>query len=172
MIIKPSNKSNNKNHKASLKSISWIKNPPKKKPIPFIEFLEPVNQDTNLNRFPLESVSEETLIADLDAVLVRSLAIPQIPWKTIIHIKDKNKFQKLSTNDNDKIPIIWREKPKSIILLIPNFEVSHPPVRLEKIPTNSYRRNSKASIKGEYPRWKKCKRTIILNAPSVRVNNQ
>src|SRR5450631_3806898 len=47
--------------------------PPRKKPTPFIAFLLPVNQATHLNSWP-DAVLAVSLMADLLAVLVRSLA--------------------------------------------------------------------------------------------------
>ena len=67
-------------HSAVLNPTRSSNSPPRKKPMPFIAFFEPVNQATHRNSCPLPS-AEVALIADLEAVLVRSLATPAIPWR-------------------------------------------------------------------------------------------
>ena len=57
---------------------SRSRRPPTKKPAPFIAFFEPVNQATQRNNCPSRP-REVALIADFDAVLVRSLATPAMP---------------------------------------------------------------------------------------------
>jgi len=53
-------------------------NPPTKKPMPFMAFFEPVKKATHLNSCPAPS-TDVALIADLEAVLVKSLARPAMP---------------------------------------------------------------------------------------------
>ena len=65
--------------------------PPKKKPTPFMAFLLPVNQATHLNNWPAPcslACAAVTLMADLLAVLVRSLATPQMPCATTTQATD------------------------------------------------------------------------------------
>ena len=68
-------------HSAGWKPTSSSSRPPTKKPTPFIAFFEPVNQATHLNSWPLPS-ADVALIADFDAVLVKSLATPAMPCAT------------------------------------------------------------------------------------------
>ena len=65
-------------HRAGRKPAISRRKPPAKKPRPFIAFFDPVNHATQRNNCPA-SPSEIALMADLDAVLVRSLATPAIP---------------------------------------------------------------------------------------------
>ena len=67
-------------------------NPPTKKPMPFIAFFEPVNHATQRNSCPLPS-AEVALIADLDAVLVTSLAMPAMPCATTTQATDAAALQ-------------------------------------------------------------------------------
>ena len=60
-----------------------IKVAPRKKPSPFTEFLDPVNQLIFVNRFPPFSLLLRNFVAVLLPIFVKSLAIPQIPWKMI-----------------------------------------------------------------------------------------
>ena len=56
-----------------------IKVAPRKKPNPFTEFLDPVNQLIFVNRFPPFSLLLRNFVAVLLPIFVKSLAIPQIP---------------------------------------------------------------------------------------------
>src|SRR3990167_9097161 len=67
--------------------------PPRKKPKPFMAFLLPVNQATHLKSWLLSWSSALAcacviLMADLLAVLVRSLATPQMPCATTTQATD------------------------------------------------------------------------------------
>src|SRR5665213_4159757 len=62
--------------------------PPAKKPKPFIAFFEPVNHATQRKSCPAPP-SEVALIADLEAVLVMSLATPEMPWAITTHTTEK-----------------------------------------------------------------------------------
>src|SRR5271166_1278261 len=74
-------------HKAPGKPIVSSRRPPTKKPMPFIAFLEPVNQATHLKSWP-EPPSDVALIADFDAVLVMSFATPAMPCAVTTHVTD------------------------------------------------------------------------------------
>jgi hypothetical protein len=80
-------------HSESWKPSVCSSTPPRKKPTPFMAFLLPVNQATHLNSWLLPPSSAlacacVTLMADLLAVLVRSLATPQMPCATTTQATD------------------------------------------------------------------------------------
>ena len=93
-------------HSAWVKPARSSRRPPTKNPIPFIAFFEPVNQATHRNNCPLPS-AEVALIADFDAVLVRSLATPAMPWAITTHATDATAPHPGSSADSISKPAIW-----------------------------------------------------------------
>ena len=78
-------------HSASWKPSVCSSRPPRKKPKPFMAFLLPVNQATHLKSWPppwFFAWSAVILMADLLAVLVRSLATPQMPCASTTQATD------------------------------------------------------------------------------------
>ena len=78
-------------HSACWKPSASSNRPPRKKPKPFMAFLLPVNHATHLNNWPepwFLAWSAVILMADLLAVLVRSLATPQMPCATTTQATD------------------------------------------------------------------------------------
>ena len=71
-------------HSAPRNPISWSKRPPAKKPSPFMAFFEPVNHATHLKSWPAPSALV-ALIADLEAVFVKSFANPAMPCAPTTH---------------------------------------------------------------------------------------
>src|SRR5690606_2277629 len=90
--------------------------PPRKKPMPFMAFLLPVNQATHLKSWLLEpppscACALVTLMADLLAVLVRSLATPQTPCASTTQATDAAAAQPGSSMDSSVKPTIWVLRP-------------------------------------------------------------
>src|SRR5262249_37859298 len=74
--------------RADRKPTSSSNAPPRKKPKPFMAFFDPVNHATQRNNCPAPP-SEVALIADFEAVLVMSLATPEMPWAMTTQATDK-----------------------------------------------------------------------------------
>src|SRR5271165_4766445 len=83
---------------ADLKPRIWSSTPLAKKPKPFIAFFEPVNHATQRNSCPAPP-SEVALIADFEAVLVMSLATPEMPCAATTHATEKAALQPGSSAD-------------------------------------------------------------------------
>src|SRR5579872_1397773 len=66
-------------HSAGLKPSVSSRRPPRKKPTPFMAFFEPVKYATHRKSWPLPA-AEVALMADFDAVFVKSLASPASLW--------------------------------------------------------------------------------------------
>ena len=121
--------------------------------MPFIAFFEPVNQATHLNSWPEPPPSLEAadvaLIADFDAVLVRSLATPAMPCAPTTQATDAAAVQAGSSIDSIRRPAICRLWPTASMRGMPKREASQPPPRLATMPANSYSRNRNANVNGE-----------------------
>ncbi len=81
-------------------------------------FFEPVNQATHRKSCPLPS-AEVALIADFEAVLVRSLATPAMPWAITTHATDAAAPQPGSSADSISRPAIWSIWPIASIRGMP-----------------------------------------------------
>jgi hypothetical protein len=111
-------------------------NPPTKKPMPFMAFFEPVNHATQRNSWPLPS-AEVALMADLDAVLVTSLATPAMPCATTTQATEAAAVQPGSSKESMTRPTICRAWPTASIRGMPKRAASQPPPRLAAIPAAS-----------------------------------
>jgi hypothetical protein len=110
--------------------------PPTKKPAPFIAFFDPVNQATHLNNCP-EPPSDVALMADFEAVLVRSLATPAMPCAPTTHATDKAAPQAGLSAESKRRPAICRLRPVISMRGMPKRAASQPPPRLAKMPAVS-----------------------------------
>ncbi len=140
--------SSTKSHRAGLKPTVVSSSPPTKKPIPLVAFLDPVNQATQRNSWLLPS-TEVILMADLEAVLVMSLATPATPCAATTQITDTAAPHAGLSSDRNSSPPICKPIPKTSIRWMPNRDASHPPARLAMIPAASYSKNKKARVNGE-----------------------
>jgi hypothetical protein len=111
-------------------------------------FLLPVNQATHLKSW-LGTPDDVILMADLLAVLVRSLATPQTPCATTTQATDAAAVHSGESAESIRKPAIWVVRPTASMREMPNRVASQPPMRLARMPANSYNRNKKASVKGE-----------------------
>ncbi len=100
-------------------------NPPIKKPMPFIAFFDPVNHATQRNSCPLPS-AEVALIADLDAVLVTSLAMPAMPCAMTTQTTEAAALQPGLNVDSMIRPAICSDCPTASIRGMPKREASQP----------------------------------------------
>ena len=73
--------------------------------MPFIAFFEPVNQATHLKSWP-EPSAAVALMADFDAVLVKSFARPAIPWAATTQATEAAAVQAGSSTDSMPRPAI------------------------------------------------------------------
>ena len=135
-------------HNAAWKPTACSSSPPRKKPTPFIAFLLPVKKATHLNSWP-EASPAVALMADLLAVLVRSLATPQMPCAPTTHATDSATDHVGDNADISRKPVISVKRPTVNIRLMPYRVASQPPIRLATTPMASYNRNKKASVNGE-----------------------
>ena len=108
-------------HRAERKPMISSSSPPRKKPTPFIAFFDPVNHATHLKSCPLPSALV-ALIADFDAVLVRSFATPAIPCAPTTHATDTIWLHCASRQDNINRPAIWSSCPAASILGMPYLD--------------------------------------------------
>ncbi len=106
---------------AGLKPMTSRSRPPTKKPTPFIAFFDPVNQATHRKSWPLPS-DEVALIADLEAVLVRSLATPATPCAATTHATENAALHCGSRNDSMISPAICRICPAASMRGIPYLD--------------------------------------------------
>ena len=93
-----------------------------KKPTPFMAFLLPVNQATHLKSWPepwLCARSAVILMADLLAVLVRSLATPQMPCATTTQATDMAAVQPGCNMDSNTKPTICKLMPTASMRAMP-----------------------------------------------------
>src|SRR5262249_4410673 len=123
-------------HKALRKPRVSNRRPPTKKPKPFMAFLDPVNQATHRNNWP-EPPSDVALIADFEAVLVRSFATPAIPCAATTHATDTAALQAGLSAESSSRPVICRVRPVISMREMPKRVASQPPPRLAKIPAVS-----------------------------------
>ena len=115
-------------------------------------FLLPVNQATHLNNWPLPwslACAWVILMADLLAVLVRSLATPQTPCDNTTQATDQAAVQSGCSADNRPKPKICVTKPTVSMRAMPKRVASQPPIRLANTPAASYSKNNMASVNGE-----------------------
>ena len=92
--------------------------PPRKKPTPFIAFLLPVKKATHLNSWP-EAVPAVSLMADLLAVLVRSLATPQMPCAPTTQATEAATVQPGCRADSSRKPVICVARPTASMRAMP-----------------------------------------------------
>ena len=111
-------------------------------------FLLPVNHATHLNSWP-EALPAVSLIADLLAVLVRSLATPHTPCASTTQATDIAADQCGDSIDSSRKPLICVTRPTVSMRWMPYRVASQPPIRLASTPAASYSRNRKASVNGE-----------------------
>ena len=119
-------------------------------------FLLPVNQATHLNNWPLVwplpwvwACACVILMADLLAVLVKSLATPHTPCASTTQATDKVAVQSGCKADSKPKPMICVISPTVSMRAMPKRVASQPPIRLASTPAASYSKNKKASVKGE-----------------------
>ena len=123
-------------HREALKPNTSKSTPPMKKPIPFMAFLLPVNQATHLNNWP-EPSPAVNLIADLLAVLVRSLATPHTPCDKMTQTTDIVAVQSGDKADSSRKPTICVANPTDSMRAIPNRVANQPPIKLATMPAAS-----------------------------------
>ena len=100
-------------HKETWKPSWSSKRPPRKKPTPFMAFLLPVNQATHLKSWPEpdSAVPAVSLMADLLAVLVRSLATPHTPCASTTQATDIAAVQSGDSCESSRKPVICVHRP-------------------------------------------------------------
>ena len=115
--------------------------PPRKKPTPFIAFLLPVKKATQRNNCPEaappEAAAWVSLMADLLAVLVRSLATPQMPCASTTQATEKAALQPGDMAESKRKPRICVQSPTASMRAMPKRVASQPPTRLAPIPAAS-----------------------------------
>ncbi len=94
-------------HSAGLKPTTSSSRPPTKKPTPFMAFFEPVKYATHLNNWPAPS-ADVALMADFDAVLVKSLASPAMPCAATTQATEAASVQPGSSADSMARPAICK----------------------------------------------------------------
>ena len=105
-------------HSEALKPSWSSSSPPRKKPTPFIAFLLPVNHATHLKSCP-EAWPAVSLMADLLAVLVRSLATPHTPCDNTTQATDAAAVQVGESIDSSRKPVICVASPTVSMRWIP-----------------------------------------------------
>src|SRR3990167_1496156 len=105
-------------HSAAWKPSHCNSTPPRKKPTPFIAFLLPVKKATHLNSWP-DASPAVALMADLLAVLVRSLATPQRPCAPTTQATDSATDQVGDSADISRKPVISVNRPTVSMRLMP-----------------------------------------------------
>ena len=135
-------------HSAAWNPSACSSTPPRKKPAPFIAFLLPVKKATHLNSRP-DASPAVSLMADLLAVLVRSLATPHTPWAATTQATESAADQSGDSADSSRKPVICVARPTASMRAMPKRVASQPPTRLATMPAASYSRNRKASVNGE-----------------------
>ena len=149
-----------KTNKAAISQSEWAKpkacsiTPPKKKPRPFMAFLLPVNHATHLKSWLLPPSSALAwacviLMADLLAVLVKSLATPQMPCAITTQATDIAMVQLGSSKESNTNPLICVSRPTVSMRWMPKRVANQPPIKLATMPAASYSRNKKAKANGE-----------------------
>ena len=78
-----------------------------------------------------------SLMADLLAVLVRSLATPHTPWASTTQTTESQADQSGETMERMRNPAIWVERPTDSMREMPCRVASHPPRRLATTPAAS-----------------------------------
>ena len=117
-------------------------------------FLLPVNQATHLKSWlllppPAWACALVTLMADLLAVFVRSLATPQMPCASTTQATEATAVHSGFRNESSEKPRICVLSPTVSMRVIPYRVASQPPMRLARTPAASYSKNRKASVNGE-----------------------
>ena len=105
-------------HNAGRKPTSPSRLPPRKKPAPLMAFLDPVNHATQRNRVP-DAAAAVSLIADFEAVLVRSLATPDKPCAATTQATDTTGLHPGSMADSISRPAICVANPIASIRVMP-----------------------------------------------------
>ena len=105
-------------HRAAWKPSVCSSTPPRKKPAPFIAFLLPVKKATHLKRRP-DALPAVSLMADLLAVLVRSLATPHTPWASTTQATDAAAVQPGCKADSSRKPAICVVSPTASMRAMP-----------------------------------------------------
>ena len=104
-------------------------------------FFDPVNQATQRNRRLSASSARAsfsaTLMADFEAVLVRSLATPQIPWAMTTQATEATAVHSGDRAESRRKPTIWVERPTVSIRVMPKRVASQPPMKFAAIPAAS-----------------------------------
>ena len=88
-------------------------------------------------------------MADLLAVLVRSLATPHTPCDSTTQATDMATVQSGCRADNKPKPMICVTSPTVSMGAMPKRVASQPPIRLASTPAASYSKNKKAKVNGE-----------------------
>ena len=99
-------------------------------------FFEPVKYATHLNSCPAPW-ADVALMADFDAVLVKSLASPAMPCATTTQATEAASVQPGSSADSMARPAICNAWPTASMRGMPNRVASQPPKRLATMPANS-----------------------------------
>ncbi len=99
-------------------------------------FFEPVKYATHLNSWPAPS-ADVALMADFDAVLVKSLASPAMPCATTTQATEAAAVQPGSSADSMARPAICSAWPTASMRGMPKRVASQPPSRLATMPANS-----------------------------------
>jgi hypothetical protein len=123
-------------HSAAWKPSVCSSTPPRKKPTPFMAFLLPVKNATHLKSLP-EALPAVSLMADLLAVLVRSLATPQMPCATTTQATEAAAAHCGCSAESIRKPVICVASPTLSMREMPKRVASHPPTRLATMPAAS-----------------------------------
>ena len=99
-------------------------------------FFEPVNQATHLKSWPAPSALV-ALMADLEAVLVKSFASPAMPCAATTHATASAADHAGSRADSMTRPAICRSCPITSMRGMPKRVASQPPPRLARMPASS-----------------------------------
>ena len=99
-------------------------------------FFEPVNHATHLKSWPAPS-ELVALIADLEAVFVKSFANPAMPCAPTTHATASMADHAGSSADSMTSPAICRSCPIISIRGMPKRVASQPPPRLATMPASS-----------------------------------
>ena len=86
--------------------------------MPFMAFLLPVKNATHLKSWP-EASPAVSLMADLLAVLVRSLATPHTPCDSTTQATDRVAVQSGESAESKRNPLIWVVRPTASIRAMP-----------------------------------------------------
>ena len=99
-------------------------------------FFEPVNQATHLKSWPAAAPAV-ALMADFEAVLVKSLASPAMPCAATTQATEAAAVHAGSRADSISRPAIWSAWPAASMRGMPKRTASQPPARFATMPANS-----------------------------------